>query len=78
MRPAAGVSPWRCNHASDPQSRGKLLSSGQPPEKPRVQKKAVKVERRDRDTGAALRSVYQKTVDEAVPDDLLDLLGKLN
>ena len=27
--------------------------------------------------GSALRSVYQKTVDETVPDDLLDLLGKL-
>jgi hypothetical protein len=29
------------------------------------------------DVGNALRSVYQKAVDEAVPDDLLDLLGKL-
>ncbi|MBJ6120655.1 hypothetical protein JAO74_02490 [Sphingomonas sp. BT553] len=27
--------------------------------------------------GSALRSVYQKTVEESVPDDLLDLLGKL-
>jgi hypothetical protein len=33
---------------------------------------------RDRDMGSALRSVYQETVSEAVPDDLLDLLGKLN
>ena len=32
----------------------------------------------DRDTGAALRSVYQKTVDEMVPDEMLDLLGKLS
>ncbi len=32
----------------------------------------------DRDTGAALRSVYQKTVDEAVPDEMLDLLGRLD
>jgi len=32
----------------------------------------------ERDVGAALRSAYQKTVDEAVPDDLLDLLGKLD
>ena len=31
----------------------------------------------DRDTGAALRSVYQKTVDETVPYEMLDLLGKL-
>ena len=28
--------------------------------------------------GAALRTVYQKTVEEDVPDDLLDLLGKLD
>lgn len=28
--------------------------------------------------GAALRSVYQKTVEESVPDDLLSLLGKLD
>ena len=32
----------------------------------------------DRDMGAALRSVYQRTVDETVPDDLLSLLGKLD
>ena len=28
--------------------------------------------------GAALRSVYQKTVEESVPDEFLDLLGKLD
>jgi len=28
--------------------------------------------------GAALRSVYQRTVDEAIPDEMLDLLGKLD
>ena len=33
---------------------------------------------KDRQMGSALRSVYQKTVDEAIPDDLLDLLGKLD
>jgi hypothetical protein len=27
--------------------------------------------------GAALRSVYQKTVDETVPDEMISLLGKL-
>lgn len=32
----------------------------------------------ERDIGAALRNAYQKTVEEAVPDDLLDLLGKLS
>lgn len=32
----------------------------------------------DRDTGAALRSVYQKTIDEKIPDEMLDLLGQLD
>jgi len=27
--------------------------------------------------GAALRSAYQRTVDESVPDEMLDLLNKL-
>ncbi|WP_233150559.1 NepR family anti-sigma factor [Sphingomonas mollis] len=35
------------------------------------------VSEKDRVMGSALRSVYQKTVEESVPDDLLDLLGKL-
>lgn len=39
--------------------------------------KGERSERGERDMGAALRSVYQKTVDEAVPDEFLDLLGKL-
>lgn len=33
---------------------------------------------RDGAMGVALRSVYQQTVEERVPDDLLDLLGKLD
>ena len=32
----------------------------------------------DRDAGAVLRTVYQATVEEAVPDEMLDLLGKLS
>lgn len=28
--------------------------------------------------GAALRSVYEKAVSEAIPDEMLDLLGKLD
>jgi hypothetical protein len=28
--------------------------------------------------GAALRSVYQRTIDEVIPDEMLDLLGKLD
>lgn len=40
--------------------------------------RAKKVHSKDGDMGAALRSVYQRTIDERVPDDLLDLLGKLD
>lgn len=29
-------------------------------------------------TGVALRSVYQQTVEERIPDEMLDLLGKLS
>lgn len=33
---------------------------------------------RDASVGAALRSVYSQTVDEAIPDEFLDLLSKLD
>lgn len=33
---------------------------------------------RDANVGAALRSVYSKTVDEPVPNEFLDLLSKLD
>ncbi|MDT9598064.1 NepR family anti-sigma factor [Sphingosinicella rhizophila] len=29
------------------------------------------------EVGSALRSVYQKTIDEDIPPEMLDLLGKL-
>lgn len=32
----------------------------------------------DADVGNALRSAYQKTVSEGVPDDLMDLLNRLD
>ena len=32
----------------------------------------------DANVGQALRSAYQRTVNEDVPSDLLDLLGKLD
>lgn len=50
--------------------RSTSANSGEAPRGARVQGK-------DRDMGSALRSVYQRTVEEPVPDDLLDLLGKL-
>ena len=37
----------------------------------------AKVQSKDRDMGSALRSAYQKTIEEQVPDEMLDLLNKL-
>ena len=54
------------------------MSSGHDkPHKPSGRKTAAKGEATQKDTGSALRTVYQKTVDEAIPDEMLDLLGKL-
>lgn len=36
------------------------------------------VQGKNRDMGSALRSVYENTVSEAIPDEMLDLLGKLD
>jgi hypothetical protein len=44
--------------------------------KPAPRKRVDKPE--DGDIGRALRSVYQETVEEQVPDEFLDLLGKLD
>jgi hypothetical protein len=41
--------------------------------KPQLKKKGAS----DADVGGALRSIYQRTVDERIPPDLLELLGKL-
>jgi len=38
----------------------------------------AKVQSKDRDMGAALRTVYQRTVEEAIPPEMLDLLGRLD
>lgn len=56
---------------------GTILHSGdksdkKPPTEP------AKVQTKDRDMGAALRTVYQRTIDEAIPAEMLDLLGKLD
>jgi hypothetical protein len=53
-----------------------LGSDRDTPAKPAKAKKAA-VQSKDRDMGAALRSIYQKTVDENVPDEMISLLGKL-
>lgn len=52
-----------------------LTSEKKLPDKP---KKSTAAQSKNRDMGSALRSVYQKTVEEAVPDDLMSLLGKLD
>ena len=44
--------------------------------RPAPRKRAAKPE--DAEIGRALRSVYQETVEEQVPDEFLDLLGKLD
>ena len=44
--------------------------------KPSPRKAATKPH--DAALGTALRSVYQKTVEERVPDEFLELLGKLD
>jgi hypothetical protein len=50
---------------------GKRMSSGpKPPAKPRA--------KRGTDVGRALRSVYDETLREDVPDDFMNLLGKLS
>lgn len=55
-----------------------LVSDKEAPQKPVSKKGGTAVQSKDRDMGAALRSIYQKTIDEAVPDDLMSLLGKLD
>ena len=45
--------------------------------KPKPRPRARRQEN-DAAMGVALRSVYQKTVEESVPDEFLDLLGKLD
>lgn len=54
------------------------MSSGQDDEKPNRKKGGTPVQSKDRDMGSALRSIYQKTIEEAVPDEMLSLLGKLD
>jgi len=67
---------WICP-ASSGCSGGRFLRSGDDSLKKPQAARAAKVQSKDRDMGAALRSVYQKTVDETVPPEMLDLLGKL-
>ncbi len=63
-------------------SKGKNAKDGSadaavPPEKGGPREKGAR-KHRSADLGRALRSVYDDTLRESVPDDFLDLLGKLN
>ena len=49
---------------------GGEIGSGKPPNPPRKKRAA--------DLGRALRSVYDDTLRESVPDEFIDLLGKLS
>lgn len=53
-----------------------LRSNMEKPAKP-AGKKDSKGEQAEADVSRALRSVYDDTLQEEVPDDFLDLLGKL-
>lgn len=61
-----------------PKTSSKGEGEAPPPSiKTRYPSETVTPQSRERDIGHALRSVYQKTVDETVPPEFLDLLGKL-
>jgi hypothetical protein len=53
---------------SDQQAETETIRTSQPKKKKRADSPEV---------GSALKSVYQRTVEEDIPPDLLDLLGKL-
>lgn len=40
-------------------------------------RKAAKAKGKNPEVGQALRTIYQNTIDEDVPSEMLDLLGKL-
>ena len=54
------------------------MNSAKDASKPEKKTARASVQSKDRDMGSALRSVYQRTVEESVPDEMLDLLGKLD
>jgi hypothetical protein len=43
-----------------------------------IQRSATARSADERDVGTALRAAYQQAVDEIVPSEMLDLLGKLS
>ena len=59
--------------------QGEVFSLGQDtPKRTSKDDGKARVQGKDRDMGSALRSIYLKTVEESVPAEMLDLLGKLD
>ena len=59
--------------AKDPPTSSEQVSAGTGDKSARSSGKAS-----DRDMGSALRSIYQRTIEESIPDEMLSLLGKLD
>ncbi len=55
-----------------------LSSEKEPPAKKPAAGQRGPADVREREMGEALRSVYDEAVQESVPDELLDLLSKLD
>lgn len=60
---------------ADTRRKSDQPAAAEPPVRPQPKKK--KKGAGGADLGQALRSAYQRTVEEQIPPDLLDLLGKL-
>lgn len=58
-------------------AQGLVSTSGEKSKRPPGKKARGARSKRDSDVGDALRSIYQKTVHEDVPAEMLDLLDKL-
>jgi hypothetical protein len=76
-RPAPDASRGTALHSGD-NSAGAATKRTQGGKSQIAKASNAKVQNKDRDMGAALRTVYQKTVDEHIPAEMLDLLGKLD
>lgn len=58
---------------------GDVRRKSDPPRDPKAKHESRPTKARGDDgVGKTLRTVYQRAVDEAIPPEMLDLLGKLN
>jgi hypothetical protein len=63
---------------ADEKDGGQRRRTAPPPEDGSLEAEQPKKKRRaSPEVGHALRAAYQRTIDEEIPPDLLDLLGKL-